>query len=68
MEPELTRIDRREEVPANERVQEQRDDRKGKKHRDQHPRVCQPPVERPLIGVGEPVKACLERVGDPAEQ
>src|SRR4029077_5952991 len=32
MEPELTRIDRREEVPANERVQEQRGDRKGKKH------------------------------------
>ncbi len=68
VEPKLPGIDGWEEVPADERVQRQRGEREGEEHRDHHEPVRQRPVERALVGSGEPAEAGLERVRDPPEQ
>jgi hypothetical protein len=67
VEAELSRIDGREEVPADERVQEQRGPREGKQHHDQHTRVGQPPVECALVSGGELAEGRFEGLGNPAE-
>ena len=68
MEPQLPRIDGREEVPADERVQAERGQREGKEHDDHHRLVFQRPVERTLVGSGQSTETGFERVGEPSEE
>ena len=62
MKPELARVDRWEEVASDEREQEERRDRERQECRQRDGAVLERPVERALIGAGQPAKARLETV------
>ena len=67
VKPQLTGIDRRKEVPADERVQPERGDRKAEEHRHYHARACQCPIERTLVRTAKSEEARLEGIGDSPE-
>ena len=67
VQSELAGVHRREEVAADEGIQQQRHGGEGEERDHRGPAVLQHPVERPLVGAGQPPKAGVEPVRDPSE-